>query len=128
MTDPVPPPIILEASPPPPPPMLTESFAKRRNRGWRQTLRLAIVVATTIWVIAIIASTVLGFAAQVLDQNLQWNDAYVWKLGSFLPVKREEFIASSMSIAVVGGLCCPTVPFVIAMVVLGALYFATGDK
>lgn len=109
----------------------TETTPRQRIRnrkpvGIKQVIKIAMLVVTGLWLLAIPACGTLGFMASYDRHGL--IDAGG---GQYIDVERNylmsegELIGESVATAFSAGVVLPTIPFVIAMVALGVAWLAT---
>lgn len=120
MSDPTPPPL-----PEQPPTIVVRPRAAASAMSTSKKLRLAMLVVTGIWVASMLALIILNFAGYMADDRYVWTGDYVAEAGSMAPAQRRaEFVTIKLVQSVVGGVCCPTVPFAIVMTCLGVALLA----
>ncbi len=77
-----------------------------------RTVKLLILIATCLWPVLMIVAGSVWFAICVAQApDFYWGP------------DRDEYYTASTVQSVFAGLCCPTVPYIISMAVLGAIYF-----
>lgn len=100
---------------------------RRPRRRPMPVVKLLMLIATGLWVAAMPGLCLLSYAAGVGGVE-EVGGGYVIvrdSRGGGHLMTADSHRAQAMGDAVVAGLCCPTVPYVIAMVALAIIYFAT---
>lgn len=122
------PPLPAPASLPPPVPptavVLTQAVHQRPTMNWPKVIRWAMLGVTLAWLSAMILLFALSLFAHFGNSDITRFGDYVVDYRTGDTQTEDEWIASGLLGAATLGVCCPAVPYAIAMTVLGVALLA----